>query len=432
MDVSASAKTGWRSAPGGLFAVLFCINALNYTDRYVLPAVASLIQPDLRLSDTQLGLLGTAFLLVYALAVLPAGTIADRSRRTRLLSGGIAFWSLATLLTGLTQSFGQILASRALLGIGESTYSPSSTTLIADSYPVERRARMMGWWGTGSLLGVFLGFAIGGVVGEQFGWRAAFFFTAVPGLIVAGVVRLLREPGRGATESFASDGRALAFGATMRYLLRIPSLRAQIVCQVLAYFIIGGVGFWVPYYLSQHFNQDVATAGVLAGGMIAVGGGIGTVIGGYSADGLLARGLAGARLFVPAIGFLVAAPLMLAAVLTGSLPLFLAMTFLAAGFLQSGNGPLLAMVQDVVLPARRGRAIAVTLLCAHLFGDALAPSAIGALADHLGSLQQALLVTPVALLLAGAVGMVGYRWVGKDRKLVVYHASSLAATPGPS
>jgi len=427
VDLPATSKAGWRAAPGVLFAVLFCINALNYTDRYVLPAVASLIQPDLSLSDTQLGLLGTAFLLVYALAVLPAGTIADRSRRTGLLSGGIAFWSLATLLTGFTRSFGQIFAARALLGIGESTYSPASTTLIADSYPIERRARMLSWWGTASLVGVFLGFAMGGIVGEQFGWRAAFYGTAVPGLIAAALIRLLREPRRGANENLKNDGHNLSFGGTMRSLLRIPSLRASIVAQVLAYFIIGGVGFWVPYYMSQRFNQDAATAGVLAGGMIVVGGGIGTVIGGYSSDGLLARGLSGARLFVPAIGFLIAAPLMLVAVLTNSLPIFLAMTFLATGFLQAGNGPLLALVQDVVIPARRARAMAVTLLFAHLFGDALAPSAIGALSDSLGSLQHALLITPLALLAAGAVGLVGYRWVGRDRQTAVQDAGALAS-----
>lgn len=429
MDVSAKAKVGWRSAPGVLFAMLFCINALNYTDRYVLPAVASLIQPELSLSDTQLGLLGTAFLLVYALAVLPAGTIADRSRRTSLLSGGIAFWSVATLLTGLTHSFSQIFASRALLGIGESTYSPASTTLIADSYPPERRARMMSWWGTASLVGVFIGFAIGGVVGEQFGWRVAFFCTAVPGLVVAGLVRLLREPTRGASDNLSNAGPELSLVPTIRYLLRIPSLRAQIVAQVLAYFIIGGVGFWVPYYLSQHFNQDAATAGILAGAMIAVGGGIGTVIGGYGADGLLARGVSGARLFVPAIGFLIAAPLMLVAVLTNLLPVFLGMTFLAAGFLQAGNGPLLALVQDVVIPTRRARAIAITLLFAHLFGDALAPSAIGALSDHLGSLQQALLITPLALLVAALVGLVGYRWVAGDRQQVLQDTRGFTSLP---
>ncbi|HUX89051.1 MAG TPA: MFS transporter, partial [Chloroflexota bacterium] len=320
-------------------------------------------------------------------------------------------------------------ATRALLGVGESTYSPASTTLIADSHPIERRARMLSWWGTASLVGVFLGFAIGGIVGEQFGWRAAFYCTAVPGLIVAALVRLLREPPRGGSENVKDDGHNLSFGRTVRYLLRIPSLRAQIVCQVLAYFIIGGVGFWVPYYMSQRFNQDAATAGVLAGGMIVVGGGIGTVIGGYSSDGLLARGHSGARLFVPAIGFLVAAPLMLFAVLTSSLPVFLAMTFCATGFLQSGNGPLLALVQDVVMPARRARAIAVTLLFAHLFGDSLAPSAIGALSDHVGSLQHALLITPLALLAAGVVGLIGYRWVGRDRETVVQDAGALASSP---
>src|ERR1051325_1948691 len=118
---------------GVLFSVLFAINVLNYTDRFVLPAVASSIKAEFGLGDTEVGLLGTAFLLVYAIAAIPAGTIADRFRRTTLIGWGVAFWSIATLFTGLTHNFAQLFGARALLGIGEATYFPPSTTLLADS-----------------------------------------------------------------------------------------------------------------------------------------------------------------------------------------------------------------------------------------------------------------------------------------------------------
>src|SRR5207244_1143913 len=138
------------------------INVLNYTDRFILPAVAADVKADLGLSDFQIGLLGTAFLLVYAVAAVPAGSIADRYRRTTLVGAGVAVCSLATLLTAVTRSFAQLFAVRAFLGIGEATYFPPSTSLLADAFPPGRRARLMSWWNVGTPVGVFMGVAAGG------------------------------------------------------------------------------------------------------------------------------------------------------------------------------------------------------------------------------------------------------------------------------
>src|SRR5439155_23446820 len=124
-------------------------------------------------------------------------------RRTALVASGVAFWSFATLLTGLTRNFYQLFAARALLGIGESTYFPPSTTLLADSFSHERRGRLMSWWGMATLVGVFLGFGVGGIVGGAFGWRTAFYLTAAPGLILALLINVLRDPPRGATEALS-------------------------------------------------------------------------------------------------------------------------------------------------------------------------------------------------------------------------------------
>ncbi|HLZ09261.1 MAG TPA: MFS transporter, partial [Chloroflexota bacterium] len=131
-------RASWRARPRAIFAILFAIGILNYTDRFVLPAVATSIKTEFVLTDSQVGLLGTAFLLVYAVVAIPSGSVADRYRRTGFVATGVAFWSLATLLTGLTQNFGQLFGARALLGIGESTYFPPSTTLLADSFSQER------------------------------------------------------------------------------------------------------------------------------------------------------------------------------------------------------------------------------------------------------------------------------------------------------
>jgi len=423
MALPSARPTSWRYAPGVLFAVLFGINVLNYLDRFVLPAVASQVQTELKLSDTQLGLLGTAFLLVYAIAAVPAGTIADRGRRTRLVGVGGAFWSIATLFTGFTRSFGQLFATRALLGIGEATYFPPSTSLLADSFPMARRARIMSWWGLASPVGIFLGFGLGGIVAASFGWRAAFFLTAGPGLILAFLVWTLREPRRGANEHLTGTEAAEAWHVIAGRILRVRTLLASILSQALAFFGLGGVSYWIPYYMGQHFGLGTAQAGVIAGGVIVLAGGVGTIAGGYLADSLLARGVGSGRLLVPAVGYLLAAPFVLFAILSGTLTTFLGLMFAATAFLQFYSGPSTALSQDVIVPARRARAVALSLLISHLLGDAFAPVAIGALSDALGSLQQALLVTPLTVVAAALVAFLGTRWVASDRAAMVREAS---------
>src|SRR5207244_1659120 len=134
------------------------------------------------------------------------------------------------------------------------------------------------------------------------------------------------------------------------------------------------------------FQQGQAQAGILSGGVIVVGGGIGTIAGGYLADTLLKRGIPSARLLVPAIGFLASTPIIAAALQTNSIVSFLILMFFATAMIQSSSGPLTALSQDVIIPARRARAVAISLLLTHLLGDAFAPFAIGSLSDALGGL----------------------------------------------
>src|SRR6202521_1198349 len=161
------------------------INFLNYMDRWVAAAASPLIQKEFRLSDAQIGLLDSAFLLVYAAAALPFGYWADRGVRRTVVGVGVAIWSIATLFTGFARSFVQLFLSRAVLGIGEASYYPAGTSLLSDYFPKEQRGRAMSIWGAGSAVGIAVGFAGGGYVAEKFGWRRAFLFAALPGLVCA-------------------------------------------------------------------------------------------------------------------------------------------------------------------------------------------------------------------------------------------------------
>src|SRR6202166_5431779 len=176
------------------------INFLNYMDRYVGAAASPLIQKEFHLTDTEVGSLGSAFLLVYAIAALPFGYWADRGVRKTVVAAGVAIWSLATIFTGFARSFPQLFVSRAVLGIGEAGYYPAGTSLLSDYFPKEQRGRVMSIWGAGSTFGIAVGFAGGGYIADKYGWRSAFFFAAAPGILFALLAFGLREPLRGSAE----------------------------------------------------------------------------------------------------------------------------------------------------------------------------------------------------------------------------------------
>src|SRR6202022_3396238 len=135
-----------------VLGVMVGINFLNYLDRYILPAVATRIQAEFHLTDSQVGLLGSAFLLVYAVATIPFGIWADRGVRKTVVGIGVTIWSLATLFTGLARSYVQLFLARAVLGIGGAGYYPAGTPLLADLFQKEGRGRAMSVWAGGFYL----------------------------------------------------------------------------------------------------------------------------------------------------------------------------------------------------------------------------------------------------------------------------------------
>lgn len=405
-----------------LFGVLFGIYVLNYADRFTLPAVAQPLQKALAISDAQLGLLGTAFLLVYALSAPLLGALADRARRTWIIAAGVAVWSVATALTALCRTFPQLFIVRATLGIGEASFFPAANSLLGDMFPMERRARVLSWFGLASPVGVFLGYAVGGTVAQRFGWQWAFLIVGLPGLALALSVHGLREPARGESEGLTAT-RGVDYGPLGAALLRRPTIAFSLAAQTFAYFVLGGLSFWVVVYLGRRFGLGTAAAGLVTGGVFVVSGGIGTLAGGYLSDRLLRR-IPSARLLVPAIGFLGCSIGVAAGLLASTLPAFLLSYFLAGAVLSMYGGSLTALQQDVVPPAARSRVVALTLLIAHLFGDAFAPSIIGAVSEALGGeagggLERALWLAPVAAAIAGIVALLGCPYVARDRASMV-------------
>src|SRR5947209_1775583 len=179
------------------FFTLFVINVLNYADRYVLPAVLPKVKQDLGLTTIEEGLLGSSFLLVYALATVPLSAWADRGVRKHVIALCVGIWSVATTLGGITRNFWQLFSVRTVLGIGEAGYGPASISLLGDCFTKAQRGRVLSYWSVGNLVGAAIGFTFGGLVADALGWRWAFYMVGIPGLIVTYLAWRMFEPQRG-------------------------------------------------------------------------------------------------------------------------------------------------------------------------------------------------------------------------------------------
>ena len=189
-----------RTGSAYALGILFTINAINFFDRQIGGVLAEPIRREWGLSDTQVGWLGTAFVLLYAAVGVPLGRLADRSSRSRMLSAGVFFWSLMTAASGLTRNFWQLFVVRLGVGVGEATCAPASASLIGDLYPAQQRAKAMSFFMMGLPIGLALSYLVSSQIAASYGWRQAFFVAGVPGLLCALGALALREPARGATE----------------------------------------------------------------------------------------------------------------------------------------------------------------------------------------------------------------------------------------
>ena len=392
--------------------LLLAVNLLNYIDRQVLFAVFPLIKIDLRLSDTALGFLGSAFMLSYLLIAPLFGWLGDHWSRTRLASGGLVVWSLATALAGFAPGYRTLLAARATVGIGEASFGTVSPGLIADFFPKERRGRILAWFYVAIPVGSALGYLLGGVLGQRYGWHAAFLLVGVPGLLLAIPIALLRTPPRGGDD--AAHPGEVGKNATAGYaaLFRNRSFVCNTLAMAAMTFSIGGLAQWIPSFLYRVHSLDVAKGNTLFGATTVLAGILGTLAGGWLGDYWQKRSGQG-YLLVSGWGFLIGTPFAAWAILAPGLTGCMTAIFMAEFFLFLNTGPLNTVIINVTNPAVRAMAFAVNIFFIHALGDAVSPSFLGWLSDQWG-LRSALLVTPLAMLLAGVFCFICGRFVVQD------------------
>lgn len=388
-------------------AVFWCVYFLNQADRQVIFSVFPLLQKELGLSNTQLGLLGSSFQWVYAILVPIAGALGDTVSRRNLIAQALLLWSTATFGSGLVSGFAMLVLLRAITGAGEAFYYPAANSMIGDYHGQQTRALAMSVHQTSVYVGIVCSGALAGYIGQEYGWRLAFMTFGGAGILFALVVRrAIREPRRGQADMGAAATATVTGAREMPLRARLAQIltNSTAVPLMLAFLGMNFVNVacltWTPTLLYQKFSLGLAHSSFHATFYHHIGAFLGVLLGGRLADRWARRSRL-SRLLIQLAGLAMGAPFIFllgwadsSIVVFASLGLF----GLCRGLYDSN---LFASLYEVVHPEARATATGLMLAVAFLGGGS-ASLIVGWLSQHIG-LDSALASTSVFYLLAAII-----------------------------
>ena len=396
---AATLPAAWRRWYA--LGILTAVYISNIADRYVISTLIEPIKADLRLSDTAIGFLtGTALAIFYTGMGIPLGLIADRVERRKLIALSIGIWSVMTAACGTAVNFTQLMLARIGVGIGEAGGTPGSQSMLADLFPFSQRVMATSIFALGAAAGSMLGSSGGGTIADAFGWRAAFYALAIPGILLALLVRFTtHEPVRGSLDTVAkaeapSLKETLSFIRTQRSLLHV--LAAATVVTYWGW----GLLWWTPAFLMRSHQMTTGEAGVLMGTISGVAGALGILAGGVLIHSF-GRKDPRWQVWIVGIATLLGTCASLGVYAASSMKTATVMLWLFVPVAYLNIAPLLSLTQSLVLPGMRGLTCAILLFGANVANLALAPQIIGILSDMFlahsaagpQSLRMALIVT---------------------------------------
>lgn len=384
----------YRSKAGFALAVLFAINTMNFFDRQILGAVGETVKNQLELSDTALGTLGTAFIVLYAVIGVPLGRLTDKVTRTKILSAGVTVWSIFTVLSGLATTYTHLFLARLGVGVGEASCAPAASSLIGDLFPATKRAKALAVFMLGLPIGVALSFAVSSWFAQQFGWRSAFLLAGIPGLICAALALAVREPKRGGAETHNISTQKRE-GSPYLLVLSIPTMWWIILSGALHNFNMYAIGSFLSPFLQRVHRISEFEAGLVAMVTFGLAGIPGLMIGGALGDSITKKRPNG-RMLVAAIAIAISAPFHFFALQTpvGSVAAYTVLMSLGCASMYVYFSTVYSTIQDVIEPSLRGTAMALYFFAMYVLGAALGPLGMGALSDYY--FRQAAAGLPVA------------------------------------
>ncbi len=405
-----------------MLAMLLLVYIFNFLDRQILGILVQPIKADLGLTDTQLGALGgIAFALLYSTLAVPLAVVADRTSRSWVITISLTVWSGFTALCGLATGFWSLFLCRLGVGVGEAGGVAPSYALISDYFPPEKRARALAIYSLGIPIGLAFGAMLGGYIAQNVGWREAFVTVGIAGILLAPIFRLLvKEPPRGMMDpQTAKPAQPVPIRAVFPIIARKPSFWLMAFAAAFSSMCGYGLAFWIPSVVMLSFGFDLVTTSLFVGSLLLIGGVAGVLAGGILADRLGARDR-GNYIRLPAIAWLLTAPLYAAGLAVPDPMLAWALLLIPFGLNILWLGPVITAVQHLVPPPMRATASASFLFINNLIGLGIGSWAMGGLSDALrasygqDSLRYAVIIALAAYLVAAALALLAVRHLRRD------------------
>jgi MFS family permease len=409
------------AGPGGrVLLILLLAYIFNFIDRQIIGVLALPIKSELALSDKQLGLMGgIAFALFYSGLAIPIAWLADRKSRVNIIAASIGLWSLFTAACGFALSFWQLFLARMGVGIGEAGGVAPSYALISDFYPKAQRGRALAFFSLGIPIGSALGVFFGGWIASHLDWRSAFMIVGFAGLPAALLVWLfVPEPVRGGFDEGPSEA-APPFPAVVAALAATPSFWLLSFGAASGSILGYGLIFWLPSFFARSFHLQLAEVGWFYGSIVLVGGVAGTWLGGWFGDRAGPANPA-AYALIPALCFLIAAPVFALGLFAPSLLLAWLLFALGQMLALAWLGPVIAAIQHIVPPNMRATASASFLFINNLIGIGFGIFFLGFMSDAMtaahgdDALRYSILYGLGFYLLSAAFYLVAARRLSKD------------------
>ena len=404
-----------------VLAMLLLVYTFNFLDRQVLGVLAKPIQAEFGFADWQFGLLGgVAFALLYSTLAVPLALVADKTSRTWVITFGLTLWSGFTALCGFAQGFWSLFACRVGVGVGEAGGVAPSYALIADHFPQHQRGKALAIYSLGIPLGLAAGVLLGGYIASWVDWRTAFIVLGVAGICIAPVFRLVVRDVPRAKLMPASGVPQAPLGAVFGILARKPSFWLLAFGASFSSMCGYALALWMPSVIGRSFGLDLIATSQFLGSLLLLGGVLGVFAGGYLAD-RMGSADRGAYAKIPAIAWLITAPLFALGLSSASSPtvawLFL---IIPNGLNILWLGPVTTAIQHLVPPHMRATAAASFLFINNLLGLGAGPFLMGALSSALKESQgdEALRYAAIAgvsfYLVAGVLALFAVKTLRKD------------------
>jgi len=376
----------------------------NFIDRTIISTIGEAIKVDLKITDTQLGLLGGLyFALLYTFLGIPIARLAERFSRVNIIAFAIAIWSGFTALCGTAHSFVVLAAYRFGVGFGEAGLSPPAHSLISDYFEPKKRASALAVYSFGIPLGTMFGAVAGGWLAQNFSWRIAFVLVGAPGLLMALAIKwLIKEPPRGHSEpephpalaedvvaethepvspkfSLANEFKEMAAVAAILFG-KWPVVN-MVLGVTIASFAGYGAGQFVPPYFIRTFGLNYAQVGLITGLVGGFSAGLGTLVGGFLTDRLSKRSPRWYAL-TPAFGLAIATPIYVLAYTQNSWQTAALILLVPGIFHYTYLGPSFGVVHNMVDTRRRATATALLFFFLNLLALGGGPPFTGWLIDQ--------------------------------------------------